>query len=175
MNIDPKLIHRLFYPQVPMILSTLHRGRVSAMPVVSYASVSVSPPLVAVACGKLSFTALLILKSKSFSLSVLDSSRLQAFEFLASKSGAQFKDKLSAAGLAHRKGVKLAVPVIDGAQATLECKLEKKISLGDHSVFVGSVKAARAVDSFSDSWDFSRYNPILYTGWKDGMTTLPGG
>ncbi len=173
LNVVPSLIHRLFYPQVPAILSTQHLGRVSAMPVVSYASISDSPPLVAVACNPESFTCKLVLKASSFSLCILDRDHAKAVARLATTSGSKVKDKLLDAGLKHHPGSKLKVPVIKSAVATLECLLKDEWSLGDHTLLVGSVEAASASKAFDDFWDFQRYHPLLYTGWKEGLSTLP--
>jgi flavin reductase (DIM6/NTAB) family NADH-FMN oxidoreductase RutF len=174
LEVDLKLIHRLFYPQVPAVLSTSHRGRTGAMPVVSYASVSDSPPLVAIACNPDTFTCKLALKSRAFSLSMVPHSELKAVERLAKVRGSSVKDKLVAVGLPHHRGAKLPVPVLEGAEATLECKVSRTVKTGDHLLVIGQVVAAHATASFRDFWDFSRYSPILYTGWKDGMTTYSG-
>jgi flavin reductase (DIM6/NTAB) family NADH-FMN oxidoreductase RutF len=143
------------------------------MPVVSYASVSDSPPLVAVACNSKSFTCELALKASSFSLCILDRDHANAIAKLATTSGSKVKDKLLDAGLKHRPGSKLKVPVIRGADATLECTLKDHWTLGNHTLLVGQVEAASASDSFDDFWDFQKYHPLLYTGWREGLTTLP--
>ncbi|MDE1858245.1 MAG: flavin reductase family protein [Thaumarchaeota archaeon] len=170
MRVDSSLIHRLFYPQVPLVMAAQHRGRVSAMPVVSYLSVSEKPPMVGVGCMPTGFTCTLALKARAFSLSVLDRSQSDAMAKLASASGAKIKDKLSEAGLPHSIGRRWKVPVLKDALATIECRLAATPRFGDHLVLVGEVVAARASDAFSNSWDFNRYRPMLYTGWRDGLT-----
>jgi flavin reductase (DIM6/NTAB) family NADH-FMN oxidoreductase RutF len=144
------------------------------MPVVSYASVSDSPPLVSVACNPKSFTCKLVLKASSFSLCILDRDHANAIAKLAMTSGSKVKDKLLDAGLKHHLGSKLKVPVIRGAEATLECALRDRWTLGDHTLLVGQVEGASASDAFDDFWDFRKYHPLLYTGWKEGLTTLLG-
>lgn len=47
--------------------------------------------------------------------------------------------------------------------------------MGDHFLLVGRVEACRATGDFSDFWGFKKYKPILYTGWRDGMTTYGEG
>ncbi len=175
MRVDPKLIHRLFYPQVPAVLSAQHRGRVSAMPVVSYLSVSTRPPVVAVGCDPASFTLRLASTGRAFSLSLLDRSHLKAVERLASTSGRGVQDKLAEAGIAYTAGRKVEAPVIEGAEATLECTLHSRRRVGDHVLLFGLVKTCYAKRTFAEFWDFTRYEPILYTGWRDGMSTYPGG
>ncbi len=172
MSVDPALLHRLFYPQVPAVLSVGYRGRVSAMPVVSYSSVSERPPLVSVACKPESFTCKLLVRARSFSLCFLDARFKVSVERLARLSGASVIDKLKEAGLGHTSSRALKVPVITGASATLECKVRESAMKGDHLLLIGEVKASRASRAFSDFWDFKEYRPILYTGWRDGLTTL---
>jgi flavin reductase (DIM6/NTAB) family NADH-FMN oxidoreductase RutF len=164
-------LHRLFYPQVPAILSASSAGHVSAMPVVSYASVSVSPPLIAVACKPVSYTLKLVLSARAFSLCLVDRSQIHAMERLAAKSGRDIVNKLTESGLRHTTGTRLDIPVIEGADATLECQLHSQRRLGDHVFIVGLVKACYASDKFSDFWNFKLYRPILYTGWRAGLTT----
>jgi len=174
MKVDPSLIHRLFYPQVPAVLSAMAKDRVSAMPVVSYTSVSDKPPMVAVSSAPNHYTCKLVVEAGTFSLCVLDRDQAGAIARLASVSGAKVKDKLSDAGLKYSKGERLRVPVIEGAAAALECSLSAKRRFGDHLLLVGEVKAARASAAFDGFWGFSKYRPLLYTGWREGLTTLPG-
>jgi flavin reductase (DIM6/NTAB) family NADH-FMN oxidoreductase RutF len=144
------------------------------MPVVSYASVSNTPSLVAISCNPESYTCKLALRAKSFSLSLLSREDTVRLETLATTHGGEVKDKLAAAGLSHVRGKTLGVPVISGAWATLECSLKKRPKLGDHILVVGEVRAAYTRGAFSDFWDFRKYRPILYTGWKNGMTSYEG-
>ena len=174
MKVGSSLIHRLFYPQVPAVLSAMVGKRVSAMPVVSYTSVSDSPPMVAVSSLPSHYTCRLSLEAGCFSLCILDRDHAGAIARLASVSGAKVKDKLADAGLKYTRGEKLKVPVIRGSAATLECQLATKRRFGDHLLLVGEVRAARASEAFDGFWDFRRYRPLLYTGWRDGLTVLPG-
>ncbi|MBI3859020.1 MAG: flavin reductase [Thaumarchaeota archaeon] len=174
MKVDDGLVHRLFYPQVPVVMAAAHGGRVSAMPVVSYSAVSASPPIIVVSCYPGGFTYSLAVKSGAFSICVLGRRHLAAVGRLAALSGSGVKDKLRKAGFSHSKGPVLGVPLIDGAEATLECRVASRRKTGDHVLVIGRVASARTNDKFSGSWDFERYHPILYTGWRDGMTVYPG-
>ena len=147
---------------------------VSAMPVVSYLSTSGVPPLVGVACKPGGFTCKLALKARAFSLSVLDQKHLTEMSRLAKLSGAKVKDKLGAAGLAHSTGSVANVPVLDEAMATLECRLRSAPKSGDHLILIGSVVAAYASEAFSGFWDYQKYSPILYTGWKGELSLYEG-
>jgi len=174
MEVDRSLIHRLFYPQVPLVMAAQYRGRVSAMPVVSYLSASEAPPLVAVACRPEGFTCKLALKARSFSLSILDRGYAESMSKLATVSGAKVKDKLAEVGLSHSPGRKVGAPVLHAAVATIECTLRSSPKTGDHVVLVGRVDAAYASGAFTDSWDYKKYSPMLYTGWSEGLTLYGG-
>lgn len=171
LKVELSKLHRLFYPQVPLVLSASYRQRVSSMPVVAYASISDSPPLVAVACNPYAFTYKLCAKARAFSLCLLDAGKLKAVEKLASVSGAKVEDKLSEVGLDHTRGTKVEAPVLTASAATIECSLQSKRRFGDHVLLVGKAEACYASDDFSGSWAYRKYRPILYTGWRNGMTT----
>lgn len=143
------------------------------MPVVSYASISDRPPLVAVACSPKGYTCRLAQKAKAFSLSVLDRSQAESVSRLAAMSGAKVTDKLREAGLSHDEGAVLKVPIIERSLAALECRLKRAEKFGDHLLLVGAVKKAEASRAFTDFWDFTEYRPLLYAGWRDGLTTYP--
>jgi len=170
MKVDPSRIHRLFYPQVPLVLAAKYGNRVSAMPVVSYAQISNSPSLVAVSCDPNAFTYKLTSKASAFSLSLLGLSMLRQVELLAKIRGGEVTDKLQEAGLRHTVGEVIDVPVLDGAMATIECSVESRNKKGDHVLLIGKVEACYAIEEFNDFWTFRRYKPILYTGWRGGMT-----
>ena len=144
------------------------------MPVVSYASISDNPPMVVVSCSPKGFTCKLATRARSFSLSILDRRHADVISRLATVHGAEVKDKLADAGLKYAQGSKLKVPLLKDAIASLECALRSKARHGDHLLLVGRVMAASAAGSFTDFWDFSKYRPLLYTGWKGGLTTFPG-
>jgi flavin reductase (DIM6/NTAB) family NADH-FMN oxidoreductase RutF len=172
LKVEFSKLHRLFYPQVPLVLCAQFRGRISAMPVVAYVSLSESPPLLGVACNPLAFTYRLSVKARAFSLCLLDEKDLRAFERLAIISGAKVRDKLEEVGLNHTNGTRVNAPVITSSVGTIECSLVSKRKLGDHVLLVGKAEACYAASDFSDFWKYKAYNPILYTGWRGGMSTF---
>ncbi len=171
MRVEPALIHRLFYPQVPALFCAGHGGRVSAMPVVSYMSVSDAPPMVAVACFTGGQTLKLARAAGAFSLCLVDRGLARAVSFLASNSGSRYRNKISSAGLRSAKGRSLNVPVVAGASAVLECRVQSSTGAGDHVLVVGLVEECRASSAFAAYWDYRKYRPILYDGWRGGMKT----
>jgi flavin reductase (DIM6/NTAB) family NADH-FMN oxidoreductase RutF len=170
-DVDYSKVYRLFYPAVPVVVASSFRDTVSAMAVVTAVSVSDVPPRVGFASLRTHSTYKTIESSRSFSMSWLDRSLAREVELLGSKREEGVKDKLASAGLKHRRGRVLDVPVIDAAAATLECSVVKVESLGDHDFIVGEVKASYSESDFSEYWQFRRYRPILYIGSPDRFRT----
>ncbi len=152
-------------------MASAEGSTISAMPVVSFAMLSESPPLVGISSALSHYTLKSVANSKAFSLTWLDRSFSKALEILAASPGRPGMDKLLLAGLSHHPGQKLKVPVPDAASAVLECKLVGKRKFGDHVLLVGLVVVAYASEDFEDYWLFREYTPILYTGWHDGLGT----
>lgn len=162
--------YRLFYPQVPAILAASHGSTVSAMPVVSFTMLSESPPVVGVSSANSHRTLKTVLRSRSFSMSWVGKEMAAAVERLALPTKGRPHDKLSSAGLAHHRGKSLPVPVPNKAVAVIECRLAAKRNFGDHTLLIGRVEVAYASEDFEGYWQFEKYRPILYTGWRGGLS-----
>ncbi|HUH99786.1 MAG TPA: flavin reductase family protein [Nitrososphaerales archaeon] len=172
--VDLSKVYRLFYPAVPAIISCNEGSNVYSMPVVSIISVSNDPPLIGVASSPDHSTCRAIVKARRFSVCWVDASQARALEFLGTTPHT-VDDKLASAGLLHKKGRKLDVPLVEGAVATLECSLDSRRRFGDHDLLVGRVHDARAIEDFKEYWVFERYEPVLYAGMRGGsfMTYQP--
>jgi flavin reductase (DIM6/NTAB) family NADH-FMN oxidoreductase RutF len=104
----------------------------------SLASVSVDPPLVAVALEHMSMTRQAVLAARMFNVSVL--TRHQ--EFIADR----FAGRAPAIDtqwrtLPHRLGAN-GIPLLDGCAAWLECRLIDTQRAGDHDICVAEVEVA---------------------------------
>jgi flavin reductase (DIM6/NTAB) family NADH-FMN oxidoreductase RutF len=87
---------------------------------------------------------------------------------LGETSAKEYENKLSAVGFTTIKGEKTSQPLIQEASATLECRLREKHLTGTHQLVIAEVVAASATEDFSDYWDFTKYNPLLYAGTLNG-------
>jgi flavin reductase (DIM6/NTAB) family NADH-FMN oxidoreductase RutF len=168
--VNPKNIHRLFYPSVPLLMCASYGNLKSAMPVVSYAALSEIPPLVGVSCLLASNTLKLARKSGCFGLCILDKRYYRSVEFLGTHSSREIKDKISASGLTPVKAKSINCYVISESSAVVECINSRRIATGDHVLLIGKVVESYASEDFREYWSFRNYKPILYTGIKDGFT-----
>jgi flavin reductase (DIM6/NTAB) family NADH-FMN oxidoreductase RutF len=102
----------------------------------SFTSVSLSPPLVLVCVLRSATMHQAILDSKTFAVSVLSSRQRPLAQYFASRrprDGAEF-DVVDS-----RPGARTGVPIIGGALAWMECRLDSVYDGGDHSIFLGAV------------------------------------
>ena len=114
------------------IVTTEHEGTDYGLTVASFASLSLSPPLVLVCISKSSSSHEPIMASGKFGVSILGSDQEAVSGRFAARGGDKF------AGLDVRRGT-LGVPLIGNALATLECRVTNQVVGGDHSIFIGEV------------------------------------
>jgi len=114
------------------IVTTEHEGTDYGLTVASFASLSLSPPLVLVCISKSSSSHEPIAASGKFGVSILASDQEAVSGRFASRGGDKF------AGLDVRRGT-LGLPLVGNALATLECRVRDQVVGGDHSIFIGEV------------------------------------
>ena len=117
------------------VVTTEHQGELYGMTVASFASLSLSPPLVLICVGRNMQTHGAIAASKRFGVSILGIDQKELSAQFASRSDDKF------AGVDYRMGA-LGVPILNGALCTLECNVHSQLDGGDHSIFVGVVEQA---------------------------------
>jgi len=167
-DVDLARIHRLFYPQVPVVITSEFDGRVGGMPAIWCMPLSFNPPLVGVAIAPEHETYRIIMGARAFGINWLGFSHARQIGELGDTSAKNYNNKLSAAGFKTIKGKKTSQPLIQEASAALECRLSETHRTGTHELLVGEVVNAIANSCFVDYWNLSRYNPILYVGTVNG-------
>lgn len=174
-RITQPIVYRLFNPQVPAILCSKKGAEVAAMPANSCSSLSDSPPMVSVALKKGLRTNRIVRLSSLFSISWLSfdapSSRKIVMD-LAKPTDS--RDKLKENGVPYF--LVRGTPVPREACAYAVCKVTRRLSAGDHDLFLATVIEARAISDFIEDgyWRFETYKPILYLGSvkSDPLTTI---
>jgi flavin reductase (DIM6/NTAB) family NADH-FMN oxidoreductase RutF len=115
-------------------------GKLNAMTAAWTIPVSHRPSLVVVHIAPRRFTHDIIMETKEFGLSVLADDQMEISQHAGTVSGRK-ADKFAGDVMQARPSREIAAPVLEGCAATMECKLEKAISMGDHTIFVGRVVA----------------------------------
>ncbi len=118
------------------VVTASNDGRVSGLTVSAFAVVSLEPPLVLVCLDHASRTLGAVERSGRFGVNVL----AEGQEELAQRFSTKNEEKI-AAGAATRG--EMAVPLLVGAHAYLECRVDRMVEGGDHAIVVGAVERAR--------------------------------
>jgi flavin reductase (DIM6/NTAB) family NADH-FMN oxidoreductase RutF len=120
---------------------TVKKGdKLNAMTAAWAIPVSHRPALVVVHIAPQRYTHDLIMETKEFGLSVLAEDQVELSQHAGTTSG-RSTDKFDGDMLVPKPSKLIGAPVLEGCAATMECKLEKAISMGDHTIFVGRVVA----------------------------------
>ncbi len=114
------------------------------MTVNSFTSVSLDPPLVLVCIAHASHCNQLIKRSGGFAVSILGHDQAEVSSGFANTDPAaqaihEFEHHTYELG-------PTGSPMLEGAVAHLDCRIEEEIEVGDHTVFVGRVVYANEVD-----------------------------
>ncbi|MHB8566130.1 MAG: flavin reductase family protein [Nitrososphaerales archaeon] len=158
--VNPEIAYRLFYPQVPVIVTAMSGTATASMPANSCIPVSNSPPLICVAIRRKGRTGKIIESSGAFSLNWVGYEDHFFVENLARS--IESKNKLEQLGISYEKV--RGAPVLTDSYAYVVCKLLKKISVGDHNLFIARIISARASRDFHEYWGYKNYRPVLYLG-----------
>jgi flavin reductase (DIM6/NTAB) family NADH-FMN oxidoreductase RutF len=107
----------------------------------SFTSVSLTPPLVLISIAKGSALHDLFRDAKAYAVNFLADDQKSVSDRFAGRMGEG--DRF--AGIKSARGV-TGSPIISGARAVIECKSWKVYDGGDHSILVGEVVAAKALN-----------------------------
>lgn len=114
------------------VLTTCHEGQRFGMTVNSLTSVSLDPCQVLVCVNRGSATGEAIKASGAFALSLLDRLQQDVARSFAGRDASRFESTACSAGLA-------GLPLVEGALATLSCRVADVVVSGDHEIVIGDV------------------------------------
>lgn len=111
----------------------------------SFASVSLSPPLILWSLARQSGSLAAFERAGHFAVHVLGTSQLQLAERFARDPGDRF------AGLQLQRGPD-HIPLLDGCAARFVCRVSSRVDGGDHRIYIGEVLSLQT----------SEQDPLLY-------------
>lgn len=121
------------FPTGVTIVTARHGERLVGMAVNSFAAVSLAPPLVLWSIRRESSSAQDFLQAGHYAVSVLADDQVELSQLFGSSHPERFEHARWQAGLQ-------GAPLIEGAIAHLECRLEQVHEGGDHLILVGHVE-----------------------------------
>lgn len=136
MPVDPEEFKSALakFPSGITIVTVAGEGALHGMTASAFASVSLEPPLILVCLDKSSRTRELVLEVGAFAVNVLAAHQEEAARAFARAGRKPFEE------LPHGFG-STGAPLLEGALAWIECRVERALEAGDHDVVVGDVIA----------------------------------
>ena len=141
MTLDPEQLRhamRAWTTGVAVVTAT-HDGQQYGMTVNSFTSISLEPPLISVVMKQLTHTHDLVVKSNEFSVTILASDQKELSDRFAGKL-AHVHDRFD--GL-QTETLSIDAPLIRGGMAYFNCRVVNAIPVGENTLFVAEVIAAR--------------------------------
>ncbi len=163
------------YPRIVAIAGVILDKKVNVIPLVWHTGLSFSPPLYGISVSPKRYSHDLILKSGEFSVNFVEFKYKTVVEKWGSATGKEI-DKLKLTGVGYKKGVKTDTPILDIAYIAHECELIDHYRLGDHTLFVGLVKATHYKENYFDKGTMLKVkevSPLLYLGKHVYITVDP--
>ena len=161
----------LLHPYNASLITCKGRNEeINVMAVAWIVPVSVNPPLLAMSIRPERYSHDLIMETKEFVVNIPTFKLAQKVLLCGRRSGRKH-EKFKEASLSPQKAKKVTAPMIKECIAHLECKLKKTISVGDHTLIIGEVVTAYALNGyFEDVYDMTKFRPCLHIG-KNSFTT----
>lgn len=141
MTLDPEQLRHAMraWTTGVAIVTAQHDGQRYGMTVNSFTSISLDPPLVSVALKNLTHTYDLVSKSNEFSVTILSSDQRELSDRFAGRFP-HIHDRFDGVEL---ETLILPAPLIKGGIAYFNCKVRDVFLVGENSLFVAEVIAAR--------------------------------
>lgn len=141
MSVSPEQFRQAmaeFAASVTVVTVTVD-GQAHGMTATAFSSLSLEPPLVLVCVDKKAKTHSLLEEAGKFAINILSSDQEDVSNRFAGRLGPEarhFND------LPHRLGNYSGAPLLDDANAWVDCRLANTYDGGDHTIFVGEVMEA---------------------------------
>jgi flavin reductase (DIM6/NTAB) family NADH-FMN oxidoreductase RutF len=115
----------------------------------------------------------LVEETKEFVVNIPTMDIVQETLFCGRRTG-RTHDKLKETRLTIMPAQMVKPPIIKECLAHLECKLERQITMGDHTLFTGRVLTAYAKEGvFDKKYDVEKVKLIYHMGGDDFVTLAP--
>ena len=154
---------RLLNPRSTLLVTCCDTaGRPNVLSVAWHSPLSGDPPLVGISIAPTRYSHELITSNEEYVINIVGPEMESIVDFCGSVSGRDV-DKITKANLRIQPANKVSPPILSDAFGYLECRVNKAVTVGDHTWFVGDVLyAAARKDIFTDTWDADRAKVLLY-------------
>ena len=122
-----------------------HDGQRSICPLGWKMWTSMVPPMIAVSIAPARFTHDLVVGAGEFVVAWPGADLAQATLTCGTRSGRDL-DKFEACGLTPKPASQVCAPLVEGCVANLECRVDGRLTSGDHTIFAAEVVAFWVAD-----------------------------
>ncbi len=171
-RVRSKLIYRLLHPRHTVLVTCMSRsGRANIITLAWTMPASIRPPMVAIGIAPKRLSHKVIDETGEFVVNVPTIRLAKKALFCGRTSGINV-DKFKETKLTALSAMKVKPPLIKECIAHLECRVTKKITAGDHTLFIGEVLAAHVNKRiFKETFNVKRAKPLIHMG-GDSFTTI---
>ncbi len=155
-----------FYPAVTAVVVVKYQDVINGMAVAWNTGLSSDPPLFGLLIAPKRYTHELIQKAGEFSVNFLPAEKSETIAICGRISGREM-DKFKEYNIELEPSKKISSPIIKDAYASYECKLNKIIPVGDHSLVIGEVINVHYIkEAFLENGlpNLKNITPNLYLG-----------
>lgn len=140
------------------VVTAIHDGKQYGMTINSFTSISLEPPLISVTLKKLTHTHELVEATGEFSVTILSAHQKELSDVFSGKHP-EIKDRFVDV---VTETLSMHAPLIKGGMAYFNCRVVNSMTVGENTLFVAEVIAARGE---------GEGNPLVYhnrTYWRLG-------
>lgn len=141
MTLDPEQLRHAMraWTTGVTVVTAAHAGQRYGMTVNSFTSISLEPPLISVALRKLTHTHELVEKSGEFAVTILSVGQSQLSDRFAGRHP-EVKDRFEGV---ETETLAITAPLLTGGLAYFNCRVVNAVPVGENTLFVAEVIAAR--------------------------------
>jgi flavin reductase (DIM6/NTAB) family NADH-FMN oxidoreductase RutF len=144
---------RMLAPGPVALISSMYRDHPNLMTAAWMLPLSLHPTWVGVAIQPARLTHEYVTRSEQFAINIPNLELLSAIHLCGMRSGRE-GDKFEASRVTPADAQEIDAPLVAECVGHIECSVIDRITLGDHDLFVGEVRAvSAALEAFSEVWD----------------------
>jgi flavin reductase (DIM6/NTAB) family NADH-FMN oxidoreductase RutF len=155
----------IIYPTPVLVVGTYDAtGKPNVMTVALGGICCSSPPCVAIALRKATYTYGNIVQQEAFTINIPSEKHARCADYFGIVSGKK-TDKFDVSGLTPVKSALVNAPYLEEFPFVLECKLIHKIEIGLHTQFIGEIMDIKAEEGVLDEkgmLDIEKVRPFFY-------------
>ena len=156
----------MLYPIPAVLVSVADKnGRTNVFTASWVGTVCSDPPMVSVSVRPERYSYHMIEETGEFVVNLTTKRLTRAADYCGVRSGRD-ENKWERAGLTPIKGTKVLAPCVKESPVNIECRVARKIALGTHDMFIGTVEAVLVDEAYMDeknTFHLEKADTVIYS------------